>query len=834
MTDKSAHTAAAATAAKGPSSPRDDQPRLAMPVGYRANRGSRGSRGSIKRKRNSKIVSRKMTGAQFPLSHAFVAAQAKYKSGVKRKEVEGDYEEDYDDDEDDSSYGSSDDSEDDAEEKKQQKIDAKRKRRRVIHEAFLFGDKNMLPSEYEKRFYLPERTFPRSPVVSKDKEPVFRAIVNYDPVETVTELMNQQKSAAPKEAEPEDRKKQRGDGDDSGVTLLHVAAMCGRSDLISLLAGDGTELEARDRYDNTPLHYAAFFNEPETTLSLLNCALKLKRNIVNRRNESGMTALYIAAAGGFTSICRVLKQYDAQMKATGPQGRSPLHEAVLSMNLNCVEQLIEDGADPNMCDSFQRTPLHYASLLPNERRDIMAAIMKPMTSFDTKDKDNMTALEYAVMHGYDSCISLFTVVKNGSNVCLVYDIRARMEKHCAPPLPDPPRLTFIPFTRIKPSDSRTGRKKRSSDRGGSNPLSRSQSRLAVLTPPPRAKNRYGFCVINALNKAEELTQKEKDAEELLAVKWAKLLPDWDKLKRSAIEKLCIGGVPEALRGEIWKRLVGVPEAMRKQPDEYKTLRSTVAQRKVAVLIDADIQRCHLDHSLFAVPYSGGQIALFNVMKAYSLYDAVVGYTQGMTDLAGLFLMYMSEEDTFWLLVQLMFDSRWDMHGLFTDGFPLVAACCHVQSMLISKFFPDLAKHMSQIGFDPAVINGAAMEWYMTLFSRIVPFRYLVRIFDVVFCKGFSSVFQFAMAFFHLLRPKLLQIQDRNVFVETLKAIPSVICDIKPNDLVQLAIKYKSAPSLAERYSTEFRRQHGAFDSPESPPTSPSTGSVPPGWDLSVN
>jgi len=813
MSDKSKSTPSVTVTTAGKEG--QAQAHLSMPVASRSKGERRKSRSSMRHKRHSVGLSKLGGPNQFPLSKSFAPAKTKFMPQMGKKEADEEEEEG----ESDSSCGSSEDSEDDAEEKKQRRNDARRKLRRTMHEAYLFGEKNMLPSDHERRYYLTEKCFPRSPLVSKDEEPLFRAVINYDPIEKVKQLLKDQDDDSD-DTKMEDVKKKKKKASLSGVTLLHAAAMCGRSDVINLLVVDGSELEARDAFDNTPLHYAAFFNEPESAQALLECAMKHKRSLVNRRNESGMTALYIAAAGGFTSVCRTLKKFDAQMTSTGPNGRYPLHEAVLSLNIHCVEQLLEDGADPNVFDSALRTPLHYASLLPIERRDIMAAIMQPMSSFDAKDKDKMTALEYAVMHGYDSCISLFTVVKNGSNVCLVYDIRARMEKHCAPPLPEPPLLVFVPFVRINSYDSRTGRKKSLSDsfnRSNSNSLTRTQSRLAVLTPPPRAKNRYGFCVLNALNKAEELTQKEKDAEELLAVKWAKLLPEWDKQKRSAIEKLCIGGVPEALRGEIWKLLCGVPEAIRKQPDEYKTLKGTVAQRKVAVLIDADIQRCHLDHSLFAVPYSGGQISLFNVMKAYSLYDAAVGYTQGMTDLAGIFLMYMSEEDTFWLLVQLMFDNRWEMHGLFTDGFPLVVACCHVQAMLINKFFPDLSKHMQQIGFDPAVINGAAMEWYMALFSRIAPFSHVVRIFDVIFCKGYSSVFQFAMAFFQLLRPKLLQIRDPNLFVEGLKAIPSVIGDLKPDDIVQLAVKYKAASSLAERYSAEFNRKHASPDPSDTSP-----------------
>lgn len=40
----------------------------------------------------------------------------------------------------------------------------------------------------------------------------------------------------------------------------------------------------------------------------------------------------------------------------------------------------------------------------------------------------------------------------------------------------------------------------------------------------------------------------------------------------------------------------------------------------------------------------------------------LGYSQGLSHVAALLLMWLSEEDAFWALVQLMGDSQHAMHG----------------------------------------------------------------------------------------------------------------------------------------------------------------------------
>lgn len=54
-----------------------------------------------------------------------------------------------------------------------------------------------------------------------------------------------------------------------------------------------------------------------------------------------------------------------------------------------------------------------------------------------------------------------------------------------------------------------------------------------------------------------------------------------------------------------------------------------------------------------------------------MYNTEVGYCQGMSQIAALLLMYMDEEDAFWMLHSLMVNPRHTMHGrillLFHSG-----------------------------------------------------------------------------------------------------------------------------------------------------------------------
>lgn len=79
-------------------------------------------------------------------------------------------------------------------------------------------------------------------------------------------------------------------------------------------------------------------------------------------------------------------------------------------------------------------------------------------------------------------------------------------------------------------------------------------------------------------------------------------------------------------------------------------------------IDLDVNRTYREHIHFRKRYDLKQQELFNILSAYSLYNSDIGYTQGMSQIAALLLMYLSEDEAFWALSALISDPKYNMHG----------------------------------------------------------------------------------------------------------------------------------------------------------------------------
>ena len=82
--------------------------------------------------------------------------------------------------------------------------------------------------------------------------------------------------------------------------------------------------------------------------------------------------------------------------------------------------------------------------------------------------------------------------------------------------------------------------------------------------------------------------------------------------------------------------------------------------------------------------------MFNVLKAFSIYDKKVGYCQGMSFICAVFLLYFSEEETFAVLCRLIKD--YELSGLFEPGFPTLRKCLYIHDQLLEFWLPRLSAH----------------------------------------------------------------------------------------------------------------------------------------------
>ena len=111
-------------------------------------------------------------------------------------------------------------------------------------------------------------------------------------------------------------------GDDSETDLHHVAVMNLSVLTISLLK-QGAEVNAKDKYGNTPLHRAAFYNARETAEVLLNWGAE-----VNVKNKYSVTPLQRAVWQNDREMTEVLLNWGAEVNVKNKSGNTPLEDAV--------------------------------------------------------------------------------------------------------------------------------------------------------------------------------------------------------------------------------------------------------------------------------------------------------------------------------------------------------------------------------------------------------------------------------------------------------------------------------------------------------------------------
>jgi len=90
----------------------------------------------------------------------------------------------------------------------------------------------------------------------------------------------------------------------------------------------------------------------------------------------------------------------------------------------------------------------------------------------------------------------------------------------------------------------------------------------------------------------------------------------------------------------------------KNPDVYEELLKKPGNPATIEEIKKDKHRQFPFHEMFLDEQKVGQIELFNVLKAYSIYNPKVGFCQAQAPIAAFLLMHLPAEDAFWVFVSV--------------------------------------------------------------------------------------------------------------------------------------------------------------------------------------
>ncbi|KAI0306008.1 TBC-domain-containing protein [Multifurca ochricompacta] len=222
------------------------------------------------------------------------------------------------------------------------------------------------------------------------------------------------------------------------------------------------------------------------------------------------------------------------------------------------------------------------------------------------------------------------------------------------------------------------------------------------------------------------------------------------------------GLPNRLRGEMWETLSGSIYLRFANPGRYEQI---LDENKGRINISTEDIEKDLHRSLPEYPaYQSeeGIGALRRVLQAYSFNNPETGYCQAMNILAAAILIYMPEEQVFWLL-EVICDRLLpgyyspSMHGTLLDQ--------RVFESLVARCLPIIHDHFQEVDVQLSV---ASLPWFLSLYVNSMPMVFAFRVVDCFFCMGPKVLFQVGLAILKINGEKLLQIQDDGQFIHLMR------------------------------------------------------------------
>nr|CAB3265389.1 rab GTPase-activating protein 1-like [Phallusia mammillata] len=293
----------------------------------------------------------------------------------------------------------------------------------------------------------------------------------------------------------------------------------------------------------------------------------------------------------------------------------------------------------------------------------------------------------------------------------------------------------------------------------------------------------------------------RECSERVLSDWGDALSRWhaDLSRRPAGLRSLVraGGVPDALRGEVWQLLAGCHDndAML---EKYRNL--IVKDSPQENIIQRDIHRTFPAHDFFKDTGGLGQDSLYRISKAYSVYDQEVGYCQGLSFLAAALLLHMPEEQAFCVLIKIMYDYK--MRDLFKNGFEALHTKFYQLERAMEDLMPSLHDHFKQLAIECHMFSS---QWFLTLFTAKFPLNMVFQVVDIFLSEGELVVFRVALGLLLCCRQELLTLDFEGVLKYFRVQLPKKYrSDDQTKLLIQTAVQVKVNSKKLKRYEKDYQ------------------------------
>merc|ERR1719229_704317 len=197
-----------------------------------------------------------------------------------------------------------------------------------------------------------------------------------------------------------------------------------------------------------------------------------------------------------------------------------------------------------------------------------------------------------------------------------------------------------------------------------------------------------------------------------------------------------------------------------------------------------------------------QNALYNVLKGFSLYRRDIGYCQGMQAVTALLLMYMTEEEAFWVLASLADDTKYQMDNLWRPSMPAIQLRFYQMERLVKINLPKLSVHFEKCGVISASMYQAS-QWFITIFlATDLKFGVITRVWDIYLNEGLKTVFRMGLGFLKYFEKQLLK-SDFEEMLELFRAGAGIL---EPEEYIKVCFDTRITHAQLAAFEKDFNRQ----------------------------
>ncbi|EPE36697.1 Ypt/Rab-GAP of gyp1p [Glarea lozoyensis ATCC 20868] len=302
-------------------------------------------------------------------------------------------------------------------------------------------------------------------------------------------------------------------------------------------------------------------------------------------------------------------------------------------------------------------------------------------------------------------------------------------------------------------------------------------------------------------------------------KWVALLrsdnlstdhPETFPAKSVKVKRFVRKGIPPDWRGAAWFFYAGGPAMLEKHPGVYADLLQKAHNGEVSEtdneIIERDLNRTFPDNIKFKPDPIPGEIApdaetpilqsLRNVLQAFSIYNPKIGYCQSLNFLAGLLLLFMDEEKSFWMLnvitrVYLPGTHELNLEGANVDLGVLMIAIKDMMPGVWAKIGGELdgTAGNGRVSMRLPPITLCTTAWFMSCFIGTLPIESTLRVWDSFFYEGSKTLFRIALTIFKLGEAEIKAVTDPMEIFQVVQTIPRRLIDA--NVLLEACFKRRN-------------------------------------------